>query len=460
MDRGVRAGEGETARVRTGSAPNAHSPQRLGRGAMLGFGVGSIASGLYISAPGVLLLFYATDVLGVAAGFAALVVTAPKLLGMLSDPLIGAASDRTRTPWGRRRPFMLVGALILAVGFAGVFNTPLGWSVEARGWWLLGAYALSALGYSIFAVPYITLPAELSADPFERTRIISYRMSFVMVGVLIGSAASPALVEHWGGTAQAYARMGLAAAAAAFAAVLASVAAVREPAAPERQARPFRGDLAALWRDRFFRPLVVIYGLQTVAVSLVTAMLPYAARWLLGAGEGLVGLLLLAFLLATLAGLALWDRLAARWGKRRCLLAAVAGFVILTISLAPLSAGYPMGMLIAQFAGLGLCYAAMQLLPFSMVTDIVRLDAATIGAAREGVFTGAWTAAEKLALGLGAGAGALILASFGYVSGEAVASQPDSALAAIRGAFLAAPIVLQAAGLALLWRYREPAEHA
>ena len=90
------------------------SPARpLSRLDQAGFGTGGLATGIFITVPGLVLLYYMTDTLGVAAGLAGLVVVVPKLLDLVLTPLAGRLSDRTVSRWGRRRPWMAVGGLLL-----------------------------------------------------------------------------------------------------------------------------------------------------------------------------------------------------------------------------------------------------------------------------------------------------------------------------------------------------------
>src|SRR3954462_14745153 len=98
--------------------------RRLGRGTQVGYAVGSIGTAAFGTVPGLLLLFYLTDVLGVAAGIAGLVVFAPKAWDVVLNPWIGSRSDRTDSRWGPRRPWMLAGGIALPPLFVLVFAGP------------------------------------------------------------------------------------------------------------------------------------------------------------------------------------------------------------------------------------------------------------------------------------------------------------------------------------------------
>ena len=151
-------------------------PAGLSRRVHAGYALGSLVTGAFGTVPGLLLLPYLTDTLGVAAGVAALLVLLPKAWDVLVNPVAGRISDRTRSRWGARRPYLLLGGLALAVLFAGIFAAPFGTGPAA------GAYVALAL------------PAELTDDPAERTRLMSWRIAVLALAILVSGAVAPAVV--------------------------------------------------------------------------------------------------------------------------------------------------------------------------------------------------------------------------------------------------------------------------
>jgi len=140
---------------------------RLRRGTHVGYALGSIGTAAFGTVPGLLLLYYLTDVLGVAAGVAGLVVFLPKAWDVVLNPWIGNRSDRTESRWGPRRPWMLAGGLALPPLFVLVFAGP-GTPPAAAAAWVAGAFLLAATAYGCFQVPYVAQPAEITDDPGER----------------------------------------------------------------------------------------------------------------------------------------------------------------------------------------------------------------------------------------------------------------------------------------------------
>src|SRR5690349_12668366 len=137
---------------------------RVSRPIVLAFSIGSLGTGMYLTIPSLLLLYYLTDVLGVSPALAGLAVFVPRAWDILVDPVVGWASDRTRTRLGRRRPYLLAGAILTALSFIFLFSSPGFSSQTGRFAYVLAVYLISATAYSVFAVPYLSMPAEMSAD--------------------------------------------------------------------------------------------------------------------------------------------------------------------------------------------------------------------------------------------------------------------------------------------------------
>src|SRR4051794_13435448 len=142
----------------------------LPRRVRVGYSLGSLATGAFGTVPGLLLLPYLTDSLGVAAGLAGVLVLLPKAWDVLINPVVGRISDRTVTRLGPRRPYLLGGGLALAMLFAAMFAGPFG-TTSAAPWYVTVAFLASATAFAVFQVPYIAMPAEMTDDYAERTRL-------------------------------------------------------------------------------------------------------------------------------------------------------------------------------------------------------------------------------------------------------------------------------------------------
>src|SRR6186997_2291389 len=159
----------------------------LDRRLRVGYGLGSVATGTFGTVPGLMLLPYLTDTLGITAALAGVIVFAPKAWDVVLNPIAGRISDRSTDPRGPRRPFLLRGGLALAVMFASV---DLG-STTADGLWVLVMFVLCATAYAFFQVPYVAMPAEITSSYDERTRLMTWRVALLALTIMATGASAP-----------------------------------------------------------------------------------------------------------------------------------------------------------------------------------------------------------------------------------------------------------------------------
>lgn len=394
----------------------------MGFPARLAFGVGAIGIGIFSAVPSVILLFYLTEQLGLPLEYAGPAAAAPKFWALISDPLIGKWSDRARTRIGRRRPFLIAGSVIFAMAFVALFSLPTLSNALTLFVLATSAYLLTATAYSLYAVPYIALPAELGRDPAARTRLMAHRMGWGLTGVLIGSAGAPMLVAAFGGGASGYSSMAVILACLSFAVMIIPAICIREPAPRERD-----GPLNSLsvLADPAFVALAFVYLLTLTAIGTMTAAAPYFVVSDMGRSEGDVGTVFLVILLLAVIATPVWGWIATRIGKLPVM---TISFIIFALSLALVAAvqpGWETFLIICIPLGVG--FGGLQLIPFALLAEIIAARSKT-GSDLGGVYTGAWTAIEKLGLGIGPLAAAFLLKVTAYET-----------LGAARVTFAAAP---------------------
>ena len=151
----------------------------LPRRTRVGYGLGSVATGTFGTVPGLMLLPYLTDTLGVAAAVAGLIVLLPKAWDVVLNPVAGRISDRTVDPRGPRRPFLLRAGLLLAACFALLFAGPDLGSTVLDALWVLVLFVGCATAYAFFQVPYVAMPAEITDSYAERTRLMTWRVAIL-----------------------------------------------------------------------------------------------------------------------------------------------------------------------------------------------------------------------------------------------------------------------------------------
>lgn len=379
------------------------------------YAAGSVGTGVFSTVPTALLLYYCTEILKLPAVAALAIVFVPKAWAIVWDPLVGSWSDRTRSRWGRRLPFMLVGALGMAIGFVFLFSPPAIGDNRLLVAWVGAAYFLLATVYSIYAVPYIALPAEIAPHAPSRARMISWRMVAGMSGVFIGAAGAPWIVSAFGGGRSGYAAMSWIVAGVCLVPMLASAA-----VAP-RTDLPFAGSQGKFWpgavralRAPGFARLLGAYYFQITGVGVVTAIMPYLVTHALGRPEGDIGTALAMLIGGAVVTPPFWGWMATRRGTPTALACAMLLFATSTCTSAlAISLGASWHYVLATLGLAGFGFAGLQVIPFAQLADLALREANSTGEAREATFTGLWTAGEKLGLASGPGMVAAMLASLG-----------------------------------------------
>jgi GPH family glycoside/pentoside/hexuronide:cation symporter len=435
----------------------AKAASALDRGQYFGYALGSVGTGIYNTVPGLLLLYYMTDTLGISAWLAGLAIFVPKLWDVVTDPWMGSISDRSHTRWGRRRPWLLLGGLTLPPLFALMFMTPDFAEPMLRFAWVTGFYVLCATAFTIFAVPYISMPAEMTDDYHETTTLMAWRMALLTLGVLVSGALAPVLVEQIGGGGRAgYATMSTIIAVVLAAAMIGTFFGTRRAPQRERTANapPFWSTFRQALRVKPFAVLTSGYFLQHAGVGAVLAVVPYFASYVLQGDDLTVTILFVCLVGPAFAAMPLWVVVSKRIGKLRGYIVAMLLFGGFGASLWFASPGNIV-LVYVQVAMMGIGWAGTELFPFSMLPDVIASDREASGQRREGVFTGLWMAVDKGALAVGALCTSLVLDGSGFLESEAeqVVVQPASALSGIRICAALLPAIFVVLSLPIVRRY-------
>jgi Na+/melibiose symporter-like transporter len=434
---------------------SAHVPtaaDRLPVRTRFGYALGSLSTGAFGTVPGLLLLPYLTDTLAVPASAAGLLVLLPKAWDVVFNPMAGRISDRTTTRIGPRRPFLLGGGIALAICFAGLFAGPNTGSATVDALYVAGMFLLCATAFAFFQVPYNALPAEVTGDPDERTRLTTWRIAVLAIAILVSGAGAPAVRDAVGGIAG-YRVMGIAV---GVLIIVGSVGVfVGTARAPQGRVLPsvsnWREVFAAIGACRPFRWLLAAFVVQAVGIGTLLAGVDYVARVALG-DKGLQSLLFVGFVGPALLVMPVWLRVATRFGKRIGYV--IATFVFTAGVLGLLGARvFPVWAAIAFAAVVGVGYAGMQVFPLALLPDVISAEERRTGQIRAGLFAGVWTAGETLGLALGPALYGLVLAVGGYVSsaGTDVVQPPSAVTAVVLGAGLV-PALFALGGLPMLRR--------
>ncbi|WP_166384944.1 MFS transporter [Catellatospora methionotrophica] len=439
-----------TSSVEVMEAPDEALPTRV----RVGYSLGSLVTGAFGTVPGLLLLPYLTDTLGVAAGLAGLLVLLPKAWDVMLNPVVGRISDRTQTRWGARRPYLLFAGLGMAVLFALLFMAPFGDGGQA-GLYVAVMFLLTATAFAFFQVPYVAMPAEMTSSYSERTRLMTWRVALLATSILVSGAMAPIIRDAMGGGLPGYRWMALFVATIMVAGTLIVFVSTRSaPTGAITASEPsLRAQLKVVAANRPFRVLVACFVAQSTGVACMLGGVEYFAKHVLG-DAGTTTALFVVVVSPALFVMPLWRRVGERLGKLK-------GYVVASITLTVATLGLSAAPLLPHWAIysiialMGFGYAGQQLFGLSMLPDCIAYDTARTGKRQAGVFTGVWTAGETLGLALGPFIFGVVLQLFGYISttaGETVA-QSDLAKTGVLLGFTVVPGLIVGIALVLLRGY-------
>jgi glycoside/pentoside/hexuronide:cation symporter, GPH family len=418
-----------------GAAPSVAARPRLPLSTKLAFGAGDLGPAIVTAINGFFLLNFLVNVAGVRPAVAGLIFGIIKIWDAVNDPLIGWLSDRTVSRFGRRRPWLLFGAIPFGLAFY------LHWLVPPLGdsgkfFYYLVVGLLLDTAWTAVLVPYTALTPELTQDYDERTSLTSVRLSFSVVGGVLAAFFHTQIVGAFPD-----ALTGNAVSAAVWAVVITvpwfitfagtrQAASAASPAAsPSAPQLGFVAGLRLVFRNRAFVLVALVYLLSWLALQLVqTNLLFYVNDWI-GLDLSAFGYLLLAIQFSSLVWVLIWARVSERIGKQGVYYLGATVFILVEIGLFFVRPGQT-GLVyaLAVLAGVGI--AVVYLVPWSMLPDVVEMDELETGQRREGVYYGFFAFLQKLGLSAGLALSGLMLDLAGYI--PQAAAQPPSVLLTLR----------------------------
>ena len=377
---------------------------RLPPALKLGWGSGALGAAILLNGIGLLILFYLVGILDIEPALAGTIVFVAKLFDVVSDPVVGVWSDRSSSPRGRRRPFLLWGAVIGGASFAMIFTTPLFEEQWMRVAYVFLALCIYTLGYTLFNIPYMAMPAEMTDDYHERSSIHAYRIIFVAIGAFLGASIAPALLEQLGkGEWDSYALIGVAGGIIVFVAMITAYATTSRARHTHRgEAVPdLRGEFDAVRKNRHFLRLIGVKFAQLTGVQSTQAAMLFFIVQTLQLDLTILVWFGIAVTASTMLSAPLLVRLSRTLGKRGGYYCAGGAYVIYSLSWLLAGPGEPIWAIVLRAVIVGFAAAGNVVLAMSMLTDIINHDARFSGVRREGVFTSLYSFVEKVTAALG-----------------------------------------------------------
>jgi GPH family glycoside/pentoside/hexuronide:cation symporter len=416
------------------------------------YGAGDFGFAMTDSMIGVLFAIYLADVVGLNPALAALSVFVGRTADYVNDPIMGYISDRTRSRWGRRRPFILFGFIPYALSFALMWWIPPISSQVGLAIYYGAAYFLYDTCATFIYMPYYALTPELTQDYDERTSLTSIRMVFSIIGTMLAFTLPLAIIGTMRpNNASRIFSVGAAMGVLAALPLILTFFGVRERPEFLGKSQPsLKESLQAAGRNRPFLYTMGIFLFTWAALEVVQAMLLFFLKYRMGLEEE-SDMIFASLFVASLISLPFWNRLSGRTDKR---LAYIAGMLFMSVVLVALifalpEWGLPVVLVLAVLAGVG--FGAVQVLPWAILPDSIEWDELQTGQRHEGMFYSLVTLFRKIAASLSIPVLLLMLSWTGYIPNAA--TQPPSAILGIRLLTGPYPAALLLVGVLFASRY-------
>ncbi len=425
--------------------------KKIPLGIKLSYGVGNIGLVSLIAAMSFFLMIFYTDVALIPPAIAGMALTVGKIWDIINDPIFGWLTDRTKSKYGRRRVYLIYGAVPLVIASFILWMVPSGLSNTSAFIWVAATYIIFSTVFSITYIPYTSMAAELTKDYDERTSLMTVSSIGAVLGYIVGSISVRLIVSNAVTPQVGYLIVGgvfgiLAGISVAFVAWR-----VKEPTEFKNitSKMPLITSIKTTFKNKPFVMLVTAFGMVRLAFTLMQAVMMYFVVYNLVESRDSIGKVLTILMLIIAAFIVLWKWVGNRWSKN---ISYVTGLIIVAICAMSsfwLGKGDMNTMLIlAGILGIGM--ASHWVMPFAMMPDVIEYDQMRTGERREGIFFGVFGLVDKIARTLGIIILAWVLEIFHYVPN--VQQTPESLLG-IRLLFGPVPAALILLALPILIFY-------
>jgi GPH family glycoside/pentoside/hexuronide:cation symporter len=374
---------------------------------------------------------FLNNIVGIDASMAAVALLIGKIWDFVNDPMLGYLSDRTRTRWGRRRPYLLFGAIPYGLLFAFIWwNPPLESHNALLIYYTLMYVLYDAVGTLVY-MPYYSLTPELTEDYDERTELTSYRMFFSILGGLISFVVPMMNIREMNtqNVSNVF-RMRLIFGAAAALPLLLVFFFTRERSVFEKLERPkLWQSLKAAIKNRPFVFSAVIYLFTWTSMHIIEANLLYYIKYVI-ARENMTEVIMGSIFVTAIISLPAWDWISKKFNKRLAYIYGIGFWAIVQILLITVNKSSSLVYLLGLCVLAGIGVGAAHVLTWAIIPDAIEVDELNTGERHEGMFYSLVTLLGKAANAIAVPFTLLILDWSGYIPKSDI--QPDSIITGIR----------------------------
>lgn len=377
---------------------------RVAKSIKISWGAGALGVSVLMNAVTLLILFYMVGVLKIEPALAGTLIFVTKMFDVVSDPVVGLFSDRFSSRIGRRRPFLIPGAIISSLAFMMIFATPQFENQVFISAYIFAALIIYTLGYTLFNVPYMAMPAEMTDDYHERSSIHAYRVVFVTSGSFVAGSIAPWVLEQLGRTEwNSYLVVGLGGGAIIFISMLITFFGTKNAryTASGVSVHRIRNEWQAISRNGFFFRLIGVKACQLIGVSSSAAALFFLVTDVLKLELSAVSYYYAAMTLASIIAAPIIVKISKIYGKRNTYVVIGVCYVLVSASWHFTAVGEPLIYILIRGFATGVALSGNILLAMSMLTDTIDYDARRTGVRREGAYTSLYSFTEKATFAFG-----------------------------------------------------------
>jgi len=426
--------------------------EKLPRHTKICYGIGDASFSLNLTIVGLFFAIFLTDVVGLSPGIGAAAIFIGRSWYFINDPLIGHISDRTRTRWGRRRPFLLFGALPFGLAFTLMWLRPPLENVVALAVYYGFTYLLFDIATTFTFMPYLALTPELTDNYDERIALTSYRNLFSILASLVAFSLPLMIVGSF--TKANLPRVSLMGATIGLAStipLLLVFLGTRERHDHQNLKLPgLRQSIRAALKNQPFMFGAAIFFFTWFALDIMQTALLFFIKYTLER-EDLGNLIMVTILVTAVLTLPLWQIAAKRWDKRLAYIGGIAFWIVVQLLIVTLKpdSNLVWSLFLCSLAGAGV--GAAHVLTWSIIPDAVEWDEWQTGERHEGMFYSLITLLKKVSSSIAMPLVLLVLELTSYQSNAA--AQPTSAITGIRLAIGPIPALMLLTGILFAVRY-------
>ncbi len=420
----------------------------------IGWAIGELAIAAFVVLQMSYMLFYCTQALHLPPAISGLALLLPRLLDSIADPIMGAISDRTKSSFGRRRLYLLIGAPLLGLSFASVFFVPSDAPDAIKVFLLVLSFLASNAAVTIYEVPYSAMAAEMTSSYKERTILAGYKMFAARLGGVVAAFYAPKLFGSQENLVDGFKLLGVCAGIFMVITGLWTFFACKNAPQISNPAKKisFKDEIDAVLTNIPFRKLWLAFFIQNLAIGVSATTLIYFLVNNVGIEAKNLGKFMVANAIAALIATPIWVQIGKKIGKKAGYWAAII-FVMLGAGSMSLVSTETIYLLLPLLIIMGIFDAATQLFPNAMIPDTVEVDELRTGQRREGAIFGAWGFARKLGMTAGAFLVSQLLSIIGFDPKQSANAMSPEVMSGIKYIYVGLPILLWSLTLFFFSKY-------